>query len=101
MIIYFFIPQISKTNGDRGWEPERKSGKREQKLKRQSFVVNYCQKSSQKPAPNRVFLFSFKLHRGSKQILYARKRKFVLSIDTDEIGYLSKSVTLEVMNDMT
>ena len=36
-----------------------------------------------------------------KKLLYARKRKFVLSIDTDEIGYLSKSVTLEVMNDMT
>ena len=36
-----------------------------------------------------------------KKLLYARKRKFVLSIDTDEIGYLSKSVTLEIMNDMT
>ena len=23
MIIYFFIPQISKTNEDRGWEPGR------------------------------------------------------------------------------
>ena len=32
-----------------------------------------------------------------KKFLYARKRKFVLSIDTDEIGYLSKSVTLEVI----
>ena len=32
-----------------------------------------------------------------KKLLYARKRKFVLSIDTDEIGYLSKSVTLEVI----
>ena len=46
MIIYFFIPQISKTNEDRGAgareerEPGR-SGKREQKLKRQSFVVYY------------------------------------------------------------
>ena len=58
-------------------------------------------KIQSKPAPNRVFLFLFNLHRGSKKILYARKRKFVLSIDTDEIGYLSKSVTLEVMNDMT
>ena len=26
MIIYFFIPQISKTNEDRGWEPGRRSG---------------------------------------------------------------------------
>ena len=41
MTIYFFIPQISKTNEDRGWEPGRRSGKREQKLKRQSFVAYY------------------------------------------------------------
>ena len=53
--------------------------------------------------PRLVAFFDFHLSSTEvqKKILDARKRKFVLNIDADEIGHLSKSVTLEVLNEMT
>ena len=113
MIIYFFIPQISETNEDRGAgareerEPGRSGspgggaghGSRNWKGSPLLFIT------AKHPVkdPRLVAFFDFHLSSTEvqKKILDARKRKFILNIDTDEIGYLSKSVTLEVMNEMT
>ena len=121
MIIYFFIPQISETNEDRGAgareerEPGRRSGspggagsgiyKRaghgSRNWKGSPLLFITAKHPVKDPRLVAFFYFHLSSTEVQKKILDARKRKFILNIDTDEIGYLSKSVTFEVMNEMT
>ena len=105
MIIYFFIPQISETNEDRGAgaREEREAGSIKGRDMGVCLIKLFITVKHPVKDPRLVAFFDFHLSSTEvqKKILDARKRKFILNIDADEIGYLSKSVTSEVMNEMT
>ena len=93
--------KLAKRTRTGGGSPGRGAGSGSRNWKGSPFLFITAKNPVKNPHLTAFFDFYLSSTEIQKKLLYARKRKFVLSIDTDEIGYLSKSVTLEVMNDMT
>ena len=89
--------KLAKRTRTGGGSPGRGAGSGSRNWKGSPFLFITAKNPVKNPHLTAFFDFYLSSTEIQKKLLYARKRKFVLSIDTDEIGYLSKSVTLEVI----